>query len=207
MYYSKVCTMSFWKRLLGRGKKGADTATRTRPASKAKGDTKKREARSRKPETTAAYPLANVAVLLKRAKADPDRAIAECTKALKVNPKDTAALCCRSLARQVKQDGDGALQDAEAALEADSLQASTWTVRAILRLARNDTKGAAEDCSQAIELDPDYADAYAHRAIARERAGDMAGAKADYAKSIDLQFRSSLTAELSQDPGIDLKKK
>lgn len=196
--------MSFWKRLLGRGKKGADTATRTRPASKSKGDTKKREARK---TDTDAYPLANVAVLLKRAKADPDRAIADCTKALKVNPKDAAALCCRSLARQVKQDGDGALQDAEAALEADSLQASTWTVRAILRLARNDTKGAADDCTQAIELDPDYADAYAHRAIARERAGDVAGAKADYAKSIDLQFRSSLTAELAQDPGIDLKKK
>lgn len=190
--------MGFWKRLLGKGKKkGSDTAVRERPASKSKGDTKKRE--RRKPETTPAYALANVAALLKRAKADPDRAIADCTKALKLNPKDAAALCCRALARQVKQDGDGALEDAEAALEADSLQASTWTVRAILRLARNDTKGAAEDCSQAIELDPDYADAYAHRAIARERAGDVAGAKEDYAKSIDLQFRSSLSAEIRRD--------
>jgi tetratricopeptide (TPR) repeat protein len=188
--------MSFWKRLLGRGKKkDSDTAVRERP--KSRRETKERVA-APKPES-GAYPLANVTSLLKRAKADPDRAIADCTEALKHNPNDAAALCCRALARQVKQDGDGALQDAEAALEADSLQASTWTVRAILRLARNDTIGAAEDCSQAIELDPDYADAYAHRAIARERSGDVAGAKEDYAKSIDLQFRSSLSAEIRRD--------
>ena len=81
--------MSFWKRLLGKGKKRGDTTARKAPASAAKPDTKKRETKKRetRKRDTAAYPLANVGSLLKRAKADPDKMIADCTKALKVNPK------------------------------------------------------------------------------------------------------------------------
>lgn len=194
MYHSR--SMSFWKRLLGRGKKG-DTATRKKPAPKPKRDTKKRG--TRKHEAPKDYPLANVGSLLKRAKADPDRVVAECTKALERNPGDVAALCCRALAYQARNDGDEAIRDAEAALEADSVQASSWVVRAVVRIAHRDLDGAIEDCAQAIELDPDYPEAYAQRAMALERKGELAAAKADYARSIDLQFRSSLKAEIGRE--------
>src|SRR5688572_2695349 len=81
--------------------------------------------------------------LLKRAKANPDKAILDCTKAVEFNSKDVAAWACRAFARQLKGDVNGCFADAMKALDLNPDEPAALTARAAARMRQDDPAGAA----------------------------------------------------------------
>ncbi|MGD1084307.1 MAG: tetratricopeptide repeat protein [Verrucomicrobiota bacterium] len=125
--------------------------------------------------------------------ADPDIAIAACTKAIELNPEDASAYFDRGSAKCAKEDFDGAIADYTKAVELKPDDEKACFARGYAKQMKGDMDGAIADYGKAIELKPNYAGACFGRGVAKKSKGDMAGAVADYGKAIELnpQFVSA----------------
>lgn len=135
-----------------------------------------------------------------------DAAIADCSKAIAMNPDEIAAYSNRGIARQSKGDFDGAIADynkamgmtAGATMQASLYKAIAWANihnalvdRGNIRQTRGDLDGAIADYNRAIELCPHdeqpwAAYAYADRSVAWEAKGNHVVAVADRKKAVEL---------------------
>ena len=108
---------------------------------------------------------------------DHDRAIADFTKAIEINPKDTIAYCSRGNAYANKKDHDRAVVDYTKAIEIDPKYASASSNRGIAYRAKGELDqaiaSASADLLRAIELG-DEAYPLLFRFLAQERAGETA---------------------------------
>jgi tetratricopeptide (TPR) repeat protein len=122
---------------------------------------------------------------------DYDRAIADYTEAIRLDPGLALAYNNRGFAYSAKGDNDRAIADYDQAIKINPLPASNPHVNVYVNrgnayLAKGDFDRAIADSNEAIRLDPKLANAYGNRGIAYYRKGDYDRAIADYTETIRL---------------------
>ena len=120
-------------------------------------------------------------------KGDWDGAMADGTRAIKLNPDDLNAYINRAIARKAQGDLDGAIADCTKtiALKPDAVNA--YVLRSAAKVAKGDLTGAIADSTKAIALKPDNAEAYVNRGVAKSAKGDLDGAIADFTQGHRIQ--------------------
>lgn len=120
-----------------------------------------------------------------------DEAIADCTRAIKLNPKFVWAYYNRGSVYGVKKDYDRAISDLSKAIEIDPKFAWSYRKRGGVRYFKENYDLAVSDFSKAIELDPKYADNYGLRGVVYHMKKDYDRAIADYTKAIELDPKTA----------------
>ena len=115
---------------------------------------------------------------------DKQKAIADYTQAIKINPKDADAYINRGNARDDLGDKQGAIDDYTQAIKINPNYALAYYNRGVVRYDLGDKQGAIDDYTLAIKINPNYALAYNNRGIVRNELGDKQGAIADYNQAI-----------------------
>jgi tetratricopeptide (TPR) repeat protein len=122
---------------------------------------------------------------------DWDRAIADCTRSVELDPRQARVYAVRAAAHIEKNDYVSAKADYDHAIE----QAPAWgfvlTARAGAKLRLNDPAGAIQDATRAMEVEPADWTAPFVRAQAKWRQGDKPGAIDDAGKAIQVNPRES----------------
>ncbi|MGD0026121.1 MAG: tetratricopeptide repeat-containing serine protease family protein [Xanthobacteraceae bacterium] len=119
-------------------------------------------------------------------KGDYDRAIADCTEAIRLDPKYAHAYNNRGFAYHAKGDNDRAIADYNEAIRLDPKYALPYNNRGFAYLAKGDHDRAIADYNEAIRLDPKDAHAYNNRGLAYDGKGDHDRAIGDYTEAIRL---------------------
>jgi len=131
---------------------------------------------------------------------DYDKAIADYTEAIRLNPINDAAYHRRGWAYNGKGDYDRAIADTEAIRLNKS--ASFYNNRADSYNSKSDYDRAIADATEAIRLDPNFANPYRHRGFAYMMKGNYTQARADTNKALQLdpnyQRAKDLDAELKK---------
>lgn len=126
-----------------------------------------------------------------QAQGDNDRAIADYTDSIRLDPNDIVVLTSRGNAYLTKGDLDHAIADYDHVLALDPKYAIAYYNRSLAYRAKGDFDRVIADCSQAIALYPRYRDAYFNRGYAYQAQGDSDRAIADYSQMIALDPRDS----------------
>ena len=123
-------------------------------------------------------------------------ALAEFTKAIKINPEYGDAYYNRGLVKKELLDIQGAIEDYTKAIKINPNDGRAYHDRAILKEGRRDFQGAIEDYKKAINIDPNDGRAYYNRAILyssynkailkKGQKRDIKGAIKDYMKLIKI---------------------
>src|SRR5215470_9394771 len=126
------------------------------------------ELNTRDAETKGAYDRAVADFYIGRgaaylSKGDNDRAIADLTKAIEIDPKYAAAYNSRGNAYRDRKDYDQAIADHTRAIEIDPKYAAAYNNRGNAYRDKKDYDQAIADYTTAIEIDPKYAAAYNNR--------------------------------------------
>jgi tetratricopeptide (TPR) repeat protein len=87
-------------------------------------------------------------------KGDIDGAIADYTRALKLDPKNPLIYRNRGYLKHKKGDLDGAIEDYNSALELDPRSEWSFHNRGRAKYSKDDFEGAIKDYNRALELDP-----------------------------------------------------
>jgi len=124
-------------------------------------------------------------------KGDPDRAIADCNQAIRLDPKLANAYLNRGKAYSDKHDFDRAIADYDRAIELDPKSSIGYNNRCDAHLDKGAIDRAIADCNQAIRLDPKFAVAYLNRGNAYRNKRDVGSAIADYNQAIQLNPKFS----------------
>lgn len=122
-------------------------------------------------------------------KREYDRAIQDCTQAIRLNPSDDFAFNNRGIAFTVKGQYDQALRDFDEMIRLNPKHAQTFYNRGFIYVTRGQYDRGIQDYNQAIQLNPKYALAYKGRSVAKLKKGDKAGADADLAKAKELGYK------------------
>src|SRR5438874_9828447 len=122
----------------------------------------------------------------RRFNGDVNGAIADCTRAIELDPKSEPAVYKRGALKLQKGDYDGAIPDLTRAIELSPNTADYYSDRGLAKLRKRDNNGAIVDFTRAIELDAKNAIAYRNRALGKNINGDADGAIADYSRAIEL---------------------
>src|SRR3984893_535476 len=107
-----------------------------------------------------------------RDKGDNDRAIADYSEAIRLDPKRAEAFLVRGLAFNDKGDNDHAIADVSEAIRLDPKDARAFNIRGLAYRKKGDNDHAIADFSEAIRIDPEDADAFKGRGIALSDKGD-----------------------------------
>jgi lipoprotein NlpI len=132
-----------------------------------------------------AWAYANRCVALMRLR-QPDRAIADCDKAIELDAKNIVAWQARGMIKQGKSDSDGALADFDRAIENGAANAAIFSDRGNLLLAKGANDKALADYDKAIAAGGKNATLYLERGGAWLAEGKADEALGDYAKAIEL---------------------
>jgi tetratricopeptide (TPR) repeat protein len=114
--------------------------------------------------------------LRKKAMEDLEGSIADITKYIELNPKDSLltvseAYSLRAGLKLFQNNLEDALIDHNKAVEADRSNEKALVERGIIKDLLQDFDGAILDFNKAIELNPKYADAYYHRGSVKQNIG------------------------------------
>lgn len=121
------------------------------------------------------------------AKGDLERAIADYTRAIELDPGDTDVWVGRGVARLRKADVDGAIADFDRAIQLEPDRALAYNDRAAAYRDKGDFRRAVEDYNRAIALNPHDPYFYLHRAQAYRALGEHDRAIADYGAAMALK--------------------
>ncbi len=114
--------------------------------------------------------------------ANPGRAEAAATAALKLNPQSHTLLVDRATARAALADYKKALKDLNLAIEANPQSADAFVFRASTQRFLKNLKAADLDANHALIIDPLHPEGLLERGIIRRLKGDDNGARADWLK-------------------------
>lgn len=124
---------------------------------------------------------------LKFRSAEYDGAIADFTRATKLELGNSGYYILRGNAKRVKRDYAGAIADYTSAIEFEQQYKDVLYVnRAGVKEQAGDLDGAIADYTRAIEINPKDADAYRRRGLAKQKKGDAQDAAADLARAKQL---------------------
>jgi lipoprotein NlpI len=126
------------------------------------------------------------------AKGEPDRAIADYTQAISLNPKSSTFYNNRGIAYRHKGDADRAIADYTQAISLDPKDHEAYYNRGIIYGNKGDVDRAIADYTQAISLNPKDPDFFNNRAFAYRSKGDTDRAIADYSEAIRLNPKSDI---------------
>jgi lipoprotein NlpI len=113
------------------------------------------------------------------AKGDNDKAIADYSQAIQLNPKDAVAFNNRGSAYLAKGNSDRAIADYSQAIQLNPRDAGAYNNRGNAYYAKGDNERAIADSSQVIQLDSKNARAYLERGLANLYLGALPKALAD----------------------------
>jgi lipoprotein NlpI len=119
-------------------------------------------------------------------KGDPDRAIADCNDAIRLDPKLADAYLNRGKAYSDKGDFERAIADYDQAIDLNPKSSVGYNNLCDAYLDKGDNDQAVTDCNEAILLDPKFAVAYRNRGNANRYKGDVGSAMLDYDQAIQL---------------------
>jgi len=119
-------------------------------------------------------------------KGDLDRAIADFSEALRLDPKDTYAFNARGITWGIKGDLDRAIADYSEAIRLNPHNANVFGNRGLAWGYKGDYDRAIADYSEAIRLNPHSANVFGNRGLAWGYKGDYDRAIADYSEAIRL---------------------
>jgi len=122
---------------------------------------------------------------------DWDRSIADCSRAIDLDPRQARTYAIRASAFAEKNDLASAKKDYDQALEHSPDWGFIWTARASARLRLGDDAGAVQDATRAMELESNDFSAPFVRAQAKWRLGDRTGAISDVTRAITLSPREA----------------
>jgi tetratricopeptide (TPR) repeat protein len=115
-----------------------------------------------------------------------DKAVADYTQAIALDPNNAAAYTERGEVYSAKQDYDQAIADHTQSIRLEPQNAVAYTNRGFAYSRKKDTDKAIADYTQAIRLDPNFAIAYYNRGVAYDNKGDYDRAIADHTQAIRL---------------------
>jgi len=102
-------------------------------------------------------------------KGNYDRAIADCTEAIRLNPNNGAAYNNRGKAYNGKGDYDRAIADCAEAIRLDPNIANPYRHRAFAYMNKGSFAQARADVDRALQINPDYQDAQTLSAELRQK--------------------------------------
>ena len=121
-----------------------------------------------------------------RLKGDNDRAIADYTEAIRLDPKNAVAFNNRCWAGALAGQLEQALEDCETSLTLRPSDPAILDSRALVHLKRNDFKKAIADYDAVLKIDPQNAHSFYGRGLAKQKMGDTAGGNADIAAATSM---------------------
>lgn len=119
-------------------------------------------------------------------KSDYNGAIAEYSKAIWIEPKNSDAYFGRGGAKYLLKDLKGAIADYTTCLEIDQKKTNVHFGRGYAKYQLNDFKGAIDDFTEEIKINPKLANAYFYRGIAQLTLGQKDMGCLDFSKAGDL---------------------
>ena len=120
-----------------------------------------------------------------------DRTIADCTEAIRLDPKYTAAYVSRGGAYHGKGDMDHAIADSTEAIRLDPKYATAYVNRGASYHRKGDMDRAIADYTEAIRLDPKDAYAYVGRGLSYEKLADFTRARSDFNTALGLSQKGT----------------
>jgi tetratricopeptide (TPR) repeat protein len=127
-----------------------------------------------------------------------DRAIQNFDRAIRVNPKYTAAYYNRGAAYMRKGDRDRAIQDFARAITLDPKLDAAFVSRGLVYFIKGEYDHAIADFDHAIQLKPKSAEAFYLRGMARSNNGDSERAIMDFDRAIE-NFKIVTGANVQRD--------
>jgi tetratricopeptide (TPR) repeat protein len=127
-----------------------------------------------------------------KAKGDLDRAIADYSEAIRLDPKYAVAYYNRAIAYKAKGDLDRAIADYNEAIRLEPKDARAYDYRGYAYQAKGDLDRAIADYNEAIRLEPKDALAYNNRGNAYQAKSNLDRAIADYDEAIRLDPKDGL---------------
>jgi tetratricopeptide (TPR) repeat protein len=124
-----------------------------------------------------------------------DRAIADYTQAIRLDPDNARAYASRSGIYIAKGDYDRAIADCTQAIRIDANNAIAYGNRGSCYNAKGDYDRAIADCTQAIRLDPNNAIAYGNRGNAYYNKKNYDRARSDWTKALQLDPNFTLARD------------
>ena len=124
-------------------------------------------------------------------KGDYDRAIADLSLALSLDPQMVVAYQNRGYAYRMKGEYDRALADYDEAIRLQSDDAGLYNTRANVYYSKGDYDLALVDYNRALKLKPDFAVVFSNAGDARSRRGEYDRAIADYNKAIGFEPKNA----------------
>jgi lipoprotein NlpI len=124
-------------------------------------------------------------------KGDLDRALGDCTQAIRLNPDLAPAYVNRGSLESAKADYDHALHDYNQAIWLKPGLAKAYFGRASTYSRSGDYDHALDDYNRGISIDPSFAEAYSGRAYAYEVKGEHERAIQDYDQAIHMNPESA----------------
>jgi Tfp pilus assembly protein PilF len=126
---------------------------------------------------------------------ESDRAIADCTQAIAIEPGNALAYAQRGEAYCAKGEVEKCVADFDKAMQINPSDTSFVFLRGMARADAGDSDGAIGDLSKAIEQDPQTVAAYVRRGRLYEAEGDKARAAADYRRALDIDPSDATASE------------
>jgi tetratricopeptide (TPR) repeat protein len=124
-----------------------------------------------------------------RNRGDLDRAVADYTEAIKIDPGYALAYSNRGVVWLDKRDVERSMADCEKAVELAPRAAHGYNCRGLAWRAKNDLDRAMADCSRAIEIAPKYPPGYNCRGLVWTSKSEHDRAIADFNEAINLAPR------------------
>jgi lipoprotein NlpI len=125
---------------------------------------------------------------------DLDRAVADYSEAIRLDPKYAAAYNNRGVAYRDRGDFDGAIADFSDAILLAPNYAFAFGNRGVAYFQKKDLDRAIADFNDVILLDPKSVPAYRTRGLAYLYSGNLAGALADVSQASELDPRDPYSA-------------
>jgi tetratricopeptide (TPR) repeat protein len=127
--------------------------------------------------------LANIHVMRGRIhfflKGEIDRALAEYSEALRIEPRNCAAFYFRSIVSASENNADDAIAHLSTAISFCPTVGVYHRQRGVARYVKLELDQAISDLDEALRLDPDDATALMIRSMAKQSKGDQAGSQSD----------------------------
>jgi tetratricopeptide (TPR) repeat protein len=124
-------------------------------------------------------------------KKDYDRALADCSEAIRLDPKSAPARSGRCRVWVDQRDYDSALPDCDEAIQLDPEFSAAFYNRCVVWNSKNELDRAIADCSEVIRLNPKMANSFFVRCEALRKKKDLDGALADCSEAIRLVPKSA----------------